>query len=94
MRQDRPIPPIGMGGFPEVHMAQEPRVHRRFWAAMRRARYAAAQVIAGAGEAAPPERFLLRVPPGIGFNVTSSGTFLVGHAACVVTYLCTVSCTR
>ena len=65
---------------------EEPRVHRRFWPAAKRARSTAARIVA-VMTATLPDPFLLSVPPGLRFNFTSSGVFRVGHAGGVVTAL-------
>ena len=69
----------------------EPRVHKRFWAAVRRARYSAKALLSNTPEV-PADPFVLYVAPGLGFNVTSSGIFIVGHMARAVTSL--VQCTQ
>jgi len=64
-----------------VNQAQhldEPRVHKRFWSAVRRARYSAKALLRDTPDA-PPDPFVFYVASGIGINVTSSGVYIVGH---------------
>ena len=68
----------------QVEILEEPRVHRRFWSAVRRAKNSAKLLFCTPEP--PPDPFLLVVPPGLGFNVTSSGAFVIGHTAGVITH--------
>ena len=68
----------------QVEVLEEPRVHRRFWSAIRRAKNSAKLLFCTPEP--PPDPFLLVVPPGLGFNVTSSGAFVVGHVNGLITH--------